>query len=1015
MKKLTIIFISLVAILWANSICAQRVVVVNMIPNAQSNETAQDREPNLAIKNSNGFHMVGTAFTPNPMGATMPPSAPIFFSLDGGLTWTLNAIVPSNISTNDITAKFGTTTDWLYAGILRLPNAAGAIRTTMDILRTNNFTGTVPMQNLLTRNEPDQPYTYAVTPTTGAGTGVDRLYVGNNDLGILPRSASVDQSLNASATTPTMANNVVERRTPTGQDGPPVRLAINMDGTIYAAYVQRTASSGSLRTANIVVCRDDNWGSGATPYSNLTDASDGLAGRIVVSGIQFQFGTTIGQERLGDKLNIAVDPNNSNIVYVVWGDNNGTGLINLHVRRSINRGVTWSATDLRTINNAINPEISINSLGQVSFSYQQLNGTNWLSIVELTANNFATQTAFTLNSFPDGTPALPVGPSNLYLGDYNFISAMPFGKTFCGTFAASNDPTPARFPAVQPVWQRNVDATTNQLRNLTNTANVAISIDPYFFRLIPVNTEEDFYVRDWTTSATNHDEGQEPSSNPVFYLTSDIWNRRSNIPGTFNANDQPDHQDARPVTAGHNFVYTRVHRRAAGTAETVNMLFMKSEFGVGSNYQLANGVSSFASLPFSATDVQLTMTTGVQWDLIDPAAVTTNHVCLAVEIAGPNDPSGNPTLLGRAPGWSNGTDLLVLADNNKAQRNLHVYTGPDDGGESMTMYAVAHNAAIIERDMRIILNPYHKTNNKEKFKVSAIAGNESGRSQLRGDTLFLMNMKPCENRWIELSVSTLPSLNAQPASYLFEERVNDMKINGFGIDVKSGKLDEAGGANMGEHAFLFERLLRQFGISEAELQAKAALQLSEVVSESDYTGFLEKYGTESVKIMKDFIQKQGSDLFGVVNAGNNLTTKIQSKNWNHAAMAHGNFVRKANAYLGFLDKSGGDQADIIQTIRWFKDVVRRGDSFKNSELGEKSIEQVDRFIDLYSSRKVSNKDYPRFVDENMSLWMELVKKHIPNQNFDKFFNAMKQALKDPKVLQKRHCEFVMELSRNVKL
>jgi hypothetical protein len=67
MKKLTIIFISLVAILRTNSICAQRVVVVNMIPNAQSNETAQDREP-IGHQNSNGFHMVGTAFTPNPMG-----------------------------------------------------------------------------------------------------------------------------------------------------------------------------------------------------------------------------------------------------------------------------------------------------------------------------------------------------------------------------------------------------------------------------------------------------------------------------------------------------------------------------------------------------------------------------------------------------------------------------------------------------------------------------------------------------------------------------------------------------------------------------------------------------------------------------------------------------------------------------------------------------------------------------------------------------------------------------------
>ena len=145
MKKLTKLFISFLILFTSGIVWAQQVVVVNMIPNAQSNETAQDREPNLAIKSSNGFHMVGTAFTPNPMGATTPPSAPIFFSLDGGLTWTLNAIVPSNISTNDITSKFGTTTDWLYTSILRLPNAAGAVRTTMDILRTNNFTGTASL------------------------------------------------------------------------------------------------------------------------------------------------------------------------------------------------------------------------------------------------------------------------------------------------------------------------------------------------------------------------------------------------------------------------------------------------------------------------------------------------------------------------------------------------------------------------------------------------------------------------------------------------------------------------------------------------------------------------------------------------------------------------------------------------------------------------------------------------------------------------------------------------------
>ena len=274
-------------------------------------------------------------------------------------------------------------------------------------------------------------------------------------------------------------------------------------------------------------------------------------------------------------------------------------------------------------------------------------------------------------------------------------------------------------------------------------------------------------------------------------------------------------------------------------------------------------------------------------------------------------------------------------------------------------------------------------------------------------------MKPCENQWIEINVSSIPALNVQPSTYIFEEKIDEMVLNGFGVAVKSGKIDESGKEYLGEHAFTFQRLFQQFGVAAGETQQKAALQLIDNLTETDYISFLQKYGADAAQIFKTFTNSQGSDPFGVIAAGNNFTSKIQGQNWKSASMAHGNFIRKANAYLSYLDKAGGDVADIIQTLRWFKDLVRRGDNFKNSELAQKSILQVDEFITKYGERNLFNKDYPQFVKDNIELWKELLKKHLPNNNFDVFFTRLTNNLSDPKRLQKSHCELLMELTKYV--
>jgi hypothetical protein len=341
--------------------------VVNVIPQSLSGETQQDSEPNIAVNPANPSQMAITAFTPNPLGGS---TAPIFISTDGGNSWTLNANVPSSPATGDITVRFATSGNRFYGGILKSPGFL-----VLNILRTGNFASAAPMSVLETRSQVDQPYIQAATVPSGSGAGKDRIYVGQNDLGAPGgKTSTVQLSLDAGAASPTFVTARIEKRSTgtAGQDGPQTRAAVALDGTVYAIFYGWRSFVTSLVTADVTVVRDDNWGSGASPFAALTDPSDGLAGRKVATGVKFTWNGTLAQERLGGDLSIAVDPNNSSTVYIAFCDV-VSGNYTLHVRRSIDKGATWSA-DLKTISRAKNPALAINNAGTVGLAYQGVTG-----------------------------------------------------------------------------------------------------------------------------------------------------------------------------------------------------------------------------------------------------------------------------------------------------------------------------------------------------------------------------------------------------------------------------------------------------------------------------------------------------------------------------------------------------------------------------------------------------------------------------------------------------------------
>jgi len=460
----------------------ERIRVVNMIPNAQSDETGQDSEPNLAVDPTNTLLIVGSAFTSNQTGAMN--SAPVFISEDGGTTWDLTNIVPSaNGMTGDISLDFARRGQTLYSGILR-----GGAGLRQVILRSANpFDGTM-MTTLVDHNteELDQPY---VSATTVPGTDLDRVYVGFNEFdnrstaGGTGRTASVEFSLDARTAAPPagFTTTRIEARNTAQQDMPAIRCAVHTSGLVYGVFYRWVSGNLPSASCDVVVVRDDEFASGTSPFTALTDPSDGLAGRIVAAGRTVPaFPASLGANRLvASNLSIAVDPNCQSLVYIAWADRVGTTDYTLHVRRSTDSGANWS-DDLLTITDATNPALAINTAGVVGFLYQQLTGTapnqRWETHLRRTSDG-TTWSDRILADTPDNNPAPTFQP---YIGDYCDLIAV--GRNFYGVFSASNIPNNDNFPQ-GVLYQRNADFTNQQLRNCSNTGNVAASIDPFYFKV----------------------------------------------------------------------------------------------------------------------------------------------------------------------------------------------------------------------------------------------------------------------------------------------------------------------------------------------------------------------------------------------------------------------------------------------------------------------------------------------------------------------------------------------------
>jgi hypothetical protein len=1006
---------------------AETVTVINMIPNNMSGETNQDSEPSLAVNPADTTQMAASAFTPDTTAGST--TAPIYVSTDGGLHWTMNPNIlncPDGV-TADITLRFSGSGGRLYAGIIP---GLGFLR----ILRTDDFTQPTPMTVLVKRDNDDQPWVAATTVIGQSSAGKDRVYVGNNDHNAADfHTATIDVSPDgvAAQEDPAPTNFVSDRledRGMTGTDRAPVRIATHPDGTVYAIYYGVTGEDMfGPQTIDAVVVRDDNWGVGAQPFTALKD-SDMHFGIRIAKGLTIPLSTAplLGSERIGGGGNsIAVDPRKSDRVYAAYSDEPTSKLpYVLHVRRSDSRGATWvnNNTDLLTVNNAINPTLAVNVKGEVGILYQQLTAAKiWETHLRRSTSLGAVNSwnDIILAKFPDGNPfGLPP-----YLGDYAHLMAV--GKDFYGVFSSSNQPDKLNFPQ-DVIYQRNVDWNGHVLKNNNNAGGVQISIDPFFVHVAEQDPGDDFYVRDWTDDPATGDNGAEPSTRTVFYKTSDVWNRRSTDPGMF-PNDRPDNEDAGngDLTKGDNWAFARIRRKAGGSAQDVTAHFLVSKFGVGSPYVDSTQPDADASfldsdpvVHFAAGVFDPQVTIPYHWHLNQ---VASKHLCLAVEIKSAQDPFVGPSLRGSAPGWP--TDLILLNDNNRAQRNMFLTATPAKPQPGMKKsYAILHNMATFPRDMTLqyTLSDPKRLNGATWRVVASSLGPVRATDPLRlasGGSLVVKAMQPEEDRWLEISIPAPAGAEGEELDVQFQEVAADQLLDGFGVGARLASNPKTIADLFENHRSVYTRLAALYPSDYAVTEMKAPQPYLDAGSfaDTDYLRFL----SANLKIMANAYallsrSLAGGDPFGTKAELDNLTALYTSgAPVAGLLVSHATVLDELDALLTQQRQMKGDRADILQNVRWQRDLFLRSGQLAALAAAGSIVDASRSFIDGYGDRTLNDPDYPvhlRTLLDSLRQVAGALEPTLPG------LTAKEQAIEaavasgDLTAMQKAHRDFLAQLA-----
>ncbi len=432
-------------------------VMMSNTDSTLANSWSGGSEPSIAINPANPRQIAITSFR-----ASWGADAPLFYSTDGGKTWTEENTIPAPPGLTGVTGcPCDQTIDYgrdgrLYGSFLLYDGTNTNVVTGSTTDPTSaaawGWNGSpAQLTNNARLNSADQPWlVVGRDPTTATQ---DNVYAGYDDFsgspdarvavsyGVVP--VNITQDSKAGTESPLVTN-------------PGLRLTTDpRNGYVYAIYEQ---SSGTSQPKSVTYILNRSTDGGKT--WTLNGNADGLTIDTVNSDQgSYKFGTV--NALLGGVDHVAVDPTNGD-VYVVYGeDTAGIGAGNqLIVRRLQDNGsgdlTVGAASTLTSASSAALPSIAVASDGRVAVLYDTYGGwntTTWYpnfsAHLALSTDHGTTFTDQVLQTFD--SPATDNGDAGQrVLGDYQQLKAS--GADFYGVFSGNRSGFGSSTSTIDPIY-----------------------------------------------------------------------------------------------------------------------------------------------------------------------------------------------------------------------------------------------------------------------------------------------------------------------------------------------------------------------------------------------------------------------------------------------------------------------------------------------------------------------------------------------------------------------------------
>jgi hypothetical protein len=383
---------------------------------------------------------------------------------------------------------------------------------------------------------------------------------------------------------------------------------------------------------------------------------------------------------------------------------------------------------------------------------------------------------------------------------------------------------------------------------------------------------------------------------------------------------------------------------------------------------------------------------------------------MAVQLDAPNDlPAG--TLLGHAVGWPT-TDLMVINDNNKAQRNMGVWIAPTGGSDSLTRYFIVHNAASFPRDMTVRYEVAPESvRNVRVSKIELLGGRERQTATTvptNGQTFKLSGMQPGENRWFGVTMSVVGTPKGRFLPVRFTEVANGQALNGLEIGPRVAAPQTVFYENLLLHAAIFRRLHALFSLKAQDESKEAAKLAEDHPLAAPYVKFIKSHGKPIADLSIDLLNLTSSagDPFGIKPGILRLQTALKNGNPISIAIAHAALLEKLDGFASMLDKSTGDTADILQNVYWQKYL------FARLPISEKTVEHVAansaKFIHAFEANQAAPDAFGTLL-QSLIPEFEQTAATFHSSKLDSSVTEMKTNLGNPQKLQKIHRDYLLAL------